>query len=68
MLILKETKDVCFVYETVMCSIMVATLLKFVCFQVIKLEAWFKLIVHLVVSKYDSGFAFGVHTHLQIGV
>ena len=34
MLILKETKDVCFVYETVMCSIMVATLLKFVCFQV----------------------------------
>ena len=35
------------------------------------LEAWSKLIVHLVDSKYeiiDSGFAFGFHTHLQLGV
>ena len=42
-----------------------------VCLFPSKLEAWFKLIVHLVVSKYeiiDLGFAFGVHTHLQLGV
>ena len=42
-----------------------------VCLFPSKLEGWFKLVVHLVVSKYeilDSGFALDVHTHLQIGV